>query len=88
MSAHVSADFPPILARPAPAAVEKPDERTQVASAVAYLLAFGVAIPVALLVGLLTLPDPAEPPADAAAGRRAEVVSRPAAGVRAADAVP
>jgi hypothetical protein len=81
MSAHVSAGVP-LFTAPARATAEQPDERTQVAAAMAYLLAFGVAVPAALLVALLTLLDPAHPAPDAAAASPVEsACAAPAAGV-------
>jgi hypothetical protein len=81
MSAHVSAGVT-LFTAPARATAGQPDERTQVAAALAYLLAFGVAIPVALLAGLLTLLDPADRPSDAAAASPVQSVrAAPDAGV-------
>ena len=81
MSAHASTNAE-LFAGLVPAARERPDERTRVATAIAYLLAFGVAVPVAILVGLLTLLDPPQPPADTAARGGQTVVHSPtAAGV-------
>ena len=88
MSAHVTAAAD-LFPRPAAITRERPDERTRMAAAVAYLMAFGVAVPVAMVVGLLTVLDPPEPPAGEATAPPAQVVrSSPAAGVAGTEVVP